>query len=89
MEPRTSKNAFEPLREAAISDSVLTHPALILIFGLFGVYKVDATLLLSTLLRSRATAIDPKLTVPGRRNPAGGKPDRRLHDGQGHREMVQ
>ena len=28
MEPRTSENAFEPLREAAISDSVLTHPAL-------------------------------------------------------------
>ena len=28
MEPRLSENAFEPLREAAISDSVLTHPAL-------------------------------------------------------------
>ena len=28
MEPRLSENAFEPLREAAISDSTLTHPAL-------------------------------------------------------------
>ena len=28
MEPRLSENAFEPLREAAISDSILTHPAL-------------------------------------------------------------
>ena len=28
MEPRTSENAFKPLREAEISDSVLTHPAL-------------------------------------------------------------
>ena len=28
MEPRTSENAFEPLREAAIAGSVLTHPAL-------------------------------------------------------------
>ena len=30
MEPRTSENAFEPLREAAVSDSILTHPALTL-----------------------------------------------------------
>ena len=28
MEPSTSENAFEPLREAAISDSILTHPTL-------------------------------------------------------------
>ena len=28
MEPRKSENAFEPLREAAVSDSILTHPAL-------------------------------------------------------------
>ena len=28
MEPGTSENAFEPLREAAIAGSVLTHPAL-------------------------------------------------------------
>ena len=28
MEPRTSENPFEPLREAAIAGSVLTHPAL-------------------------------------------------------------
>jgi hypothetical protein len=29
----------------------------------------------------RATAFDPKLTVPGRRNLAGGKLDRSVHDG--------
>ena len=28
MEPRKSENAFKPLREAAVSDSILTHPAL-------------------------------------------------------------